>query len=98
MHSALSTLLSIIASIGFILIWVQLSDSEFAELTTTTRAAFARNNTPQWLNMTKLLQNLWMLGSIGAFFATVNSRALHDFVAGTIVVEKEIPRTEATAS
>lgn len=80
---------SILFTVATIMLWSQVTDAEFKAMTFLDKATYLTENMPSWNNIVKILHNIWLYGSMAALFIHRESRVFHDFVADTIVVEKE---------
>jgi uncharacterized RDD family membrane protein YckC len=84
---ALSTLQSIalaIATLG-------MSDSEYLSLSFDARSARMVEIAPSWYQPITILMNVWIWSEFVVMLTNKRRRALHDFMAGTVVVRAAQP-------
>jgi len=77
--------LGVLGSLAFVSAVLQMSDSEyplsFTELTTRVMPLM-----PSWYKPVHWTENIWMWGELIVLLTNRKRRALHDFIAGTVVV------------
>lgn len=71
-------------------LWVftQLNPAKYAALSWREQGPWMRDFRPDWFFIVTILQTLWMLSEIIVFFSNKRRRAVHDFIAGTVVIHK----------
>jgi uncharacterized RDD family membrane protein YckC len=70
-----------------------MSDAEYHALSFLERAKRMVELTPPWYHPLQIVQNVWVWGELIVLLTNRKRRALHDFIAGTVVV-----RTSSTQS
>jgi uncharacterized RDD family membrane protein YckC len=78
--------LSTLMSIAFILALFQMSDAEYHSLTSTERTKRMIELAPAWYQPLQWIQTAWVWGELLVLLTNKKRRALHDFIAGTVVV------------
>jgi len=80
--------LSQTAAIGMILASLHMTDSEYQALTWFDWSERLRAAGPWWLQPLQRAQNAWMWSEFLVLLTNRKRRALHDFVAGTVVIDE----------
>ena len=72
-----------------------MSDAQYAEVASTVgdRTRYLRANAPAWYRPVDVAGAVWVWGELIVLLTNRKRRALHDFLAGTVVVR--IKRHEA---
>ncbi len=81
--------LGLLASVALIIPLFHLSDAEYASLASlslTERGQRMVELTPAWYKPLLWIQNIWIWGELIVLLTNKKRRALHDFLAGTVVV------------
>ena len=81
-------LFSIASSIAIILAATHVSDAEYFSLDYAGRIALISNHQPSWSNLIDILMLLWMFAAFFSMLSNKQRRALHDFLAGTVVLQE----------
>jgi len=84
-------ILGAISSAAIIIASLEMTDSEYLSLTTTMQWKALRERTPSWYNAIQTIHSIWMWSELLVLLTNRKRRALHDFIAGTVVIRK--PRT-----
>jgi len=79
-------LLSQVGSIGMILASLQITDSEYHALIWSDRIERLMAFGPSWLRAAQHLQTAWTWSELLVLLTNRKKRALHDFIAGTVVI------------
>lgn len=77
----LMTSATIIAALG-------MTDASFVSLSYTARAVALSANGPAWMGVVTVLMQVWVFAGLITILANKRRRAVHDFIAGTVVVRK----------
>src|SRR5882724_2123009 len=80
--------LSQTAAIGMILASLHMTDSEYQALTWLDWSERLRVAGPWWLQPLQHAQNAWIWSEFLVLLTNRKRRALHDFVAGTVVIDE----------
>jgi uncharacterized RDD family membrane protein YckC len=77
-------------SIAMIAVCSHMSDTDFYSLnhvlSVSERTRRLIELDPSWVRPLRTVQNLWILADVIVFFCNRERRALHDFIAGTVVI------------
>ncbi|MBS0379520.1 MAG: RDD family protein [Proteobacteria bacterium] len=67
---------------------LEVSDAQYAEIASSTaeRSRFLRENAPPWYQGTSIVFSIWVWGELVVLLTNRKRRALHDFLAGTVVL------------
>lgn len=84
-YSVLFTL-STLVSVAMVLATLSISDGEYLSLGFLARSARLLELAPQWLKPIDILLNVWVWSEFIVMLTNKRRRALHDFMAGTVVV------------
>lgn len=87
-------ILGAISSIALILGSLKISDQEYLSLSMTLQFKALRDRAPSWDKAIQTTQSIWMWSELVVLLTNRKRRALHDFIAGTVVIRK--PRTSVT--
>jgi uncharacterized RDD family membrane protein YckC len=79
-------LLSVLMSIALLIAAFHMSDSEYHTLSFMERAKRMVELAPPWYKPLQIVQNVWIWGELIVLLTNRKRRALHDFIAGTVVV------------
>jgi uncharacterized RDD family membrane protein YckC len=85
-------ILGAIASFAIIIASLKMTDAEYLSLSTTVQFKTLQDHTPPWYKVIGVIQNIWIWGEFIVLLTNRKRRALHDFIAGTVVIKK--PRTK----
>jgi uncharacterized RDD family membrane protein YckC len=88
-------LLGLLASIALLIASFHLSDSEFHALSFMDRMRRLNEIAPAWYKPLQIVQNVWVWGELIVLLTNKKRRALHDFIAGTVVVRTNIQEEPA---
>ena len=78
--------LSMIMSVGLILATFKMSDEEYTRLAFMERSKQMVALAPSWLHPIQIFQSIWIWSEFIVLLTNKRRRALHDFIAGTVVV------------
>jgi uncharacterized RDD family membrane protein YckC len=79
-------ILCILMSIAFLLPIFHMSDSEYHSLGFMERTKRMVELAPSWYKPLQWIQNAWVWGELLVLLTNRKRRAIHDFIAGTVVV------------
>lgn len=78
--------LAAISSAGVVLATFQLSDTEYFSLSFSERGTHLVELAPPWHRGVELVESLWLWSEFLVMLTNEKRRALHDFLAGTVVL------------
>jgi len=82
--------------IGNIVALTSISSADYSQLTWTARAVRIEENTPGWASSVFILYQCWIWSELVVLLFNNRKRAIHDFIAGTVVIHEESqPTTDA---
>ncbi len=71
---------------GLVIAVFHMSDAEYHALSFHERMKRVHELAPFWYKPMDIAQNVWYWGELGVLLTNRKRRALHDFIAGTVVV------------
>jgi uncharacterized RDD family membrane protein YckC len=77
---------SVAIPVAFIGPLLHMSDAEYLSLSFLSRYQRLAALAPSWYNTAWIAQNIWFWGELIVLLTNRKRRALHDFIAGTVVV------------
>ncbi len=86
LRSALTLILYCFSSAGIALATLQLTDAEYLSLGFGERGLRLKELTPVWYAGVALVEQLWVWSEFVVMLTNRQRRALHDFIAGTVVI------------
>lgn len=90
-------LLGVILLVATIIADFQLTDAEFFSAPSfIERAQLVKAATPVWAGPFEVLMHLWIWSEFIVMMTNRKRRALHDFIAGTVVIRDSIQRATPT--
>jgi uncharacterized RDD family membrane protein YckC len=78
--------LGLLVSIALIIAVFHMSDTEYHALSVHERLKRMYEFAPSWYKPTHIIQEVWLWGELVVLLTNRKRRALHDFIAGTVVV------------
>jgi len=90
--------LSSLTTVAYIIATVRMSDAEFGSLTNFERMARIDELYPVWQKPAYWLYQLWMWGEFIVLLTNKRKRALHDFIAGTVVIKDKFEKVAEQAA
>jgi hypothetical protein len=79
-------ILVLLVSIALVFPLFHMSDAEYQSLSFMERAKRMTELAPSWYKPLQIAQNIWFWGELIVLLTNRKRRALHDFIAGTVVV------------
>jgi hypothetical protein len=79
-------LLSTLMSIALVISVLHMSDTEYHAISSMERAKRIVDLAPPWYTPLQTVQNVWVWGELIVLLTNRKRQALHDFIAGTVVV------------
>jgi uncharacterized RDD family membrane protein YckC len=81
-------ILGTLISVATILPTLAMSDAEYLSLGFMQRSVKILSQAPFWFRPVQWLQNIWVWGEFIVLLTNKKRRAIHDFIAGTVVLIK----------
>ena len=78
--------LATISQVVYMQTAVAMTDAEYFSLNWQERASRMQELAPSWLDSITLITNIWIWGEFLVMLTNKKRRAIHDFIAGTVVV------------
>lgn len=94
LRSAVNVLLSILVVIGTLVALSHLPEAAFGQVARAEWRKHLAQFSPVWLRWVGILSQIWSLSDLLVFLFNKKRRALHDFIAGTVVVREQAVRLE----
>ncbi|MEI6712626.1 MAG: RDD family protein [Verrucomicrobiota bacterium] len=83
--------IGIISTIGALWGIACISPEEFVSLTWTTRNLAIQKFQPNFIRWVDIASTIWVCSEVLVVIFNVKKRALHDFIAGTVVIVDSVP-------
>jgi uncharacterized RDD family membrane protein YckC len=97
LRNAVEIVLGIVACFALIPAYLKMPIDGYAELTTLARFELLQSMWPNWYPILTKVQQGWVWSEFIVILLNKKRRALHDFIAGTIVIQKNPTRRQAKA-
>jgi uncharacterized RDD family membrane protein YckC len=80
-------------------IWVltQVDPNQYSSLGWMERERFLQDHSPSWYSVVAILQEVWIWSEVVVLLFNKRKRAIHDFIAGTVVIQKTFAEQAAGA-
>lgn len=78
--------LSVLVSLAMLLVTLNMSDEQYFSMGFQERALYMQANMPSWYGPVSILMNVWIWSEFLILLTNKKRRALHDFIAGTVVI------------
>lgn len=78
--------LSVASQIAYFEAMIGMTEAEYYSLNWIERALRIQEIAPTWLDTVRLVTNVWLVAQLVAMLSNAKRRAVHDFIAGTVVV------------
>jgi uncharacterized RDD family membrane protein YckC len=88
LRSAVELCLGVVTSLGWIATFVAIADSEYYGLRWSARVALRAAHEPLWAVWAGKVGSIWVLSEVVTMLFNKQRRALHDFIAGTVVLSE----------
>lgn len=77
-------------------VWVLLrvTPEQYASLGLVERTQLFQDHQPNWCHSVAILQQVWIWSEVVILLFNRRKRAIHDFIAGTVVIKKEFMQQE----
>ena len=83
--------LSIISAIPMILAAQGMTDAEYFSMGWQERSIALMERAPSWYNLVSIAMNVWIWSEFIVMLTNKKRRAIHDFIAGTVVIKRALP-------
>ena len=90
-------MLGSLVSFAFVMASLNITDAEYFELDWQKRHLRLTELTPNWYKPVLIVQNIWVWSEFLVMMTNKKRRALHDFLAGTVVISTKAPEPELAA-
>ena len=84
---------AVAGTVGMALAISKLTDAQFLGLDSLAQYELIDANQPAWAGPLEILFNIWVWSELIVMLTNEKRRALHDFIAGTVVIKLERERT-----
>jgi uncharacterized RDD family membrane protein YckC len=88
-RSAVDIVFAILALSVEIWALTQVSNEQYSTLAFTKRTLLLQSHYPSWFFIVMYLQQVWIWSEVVVLLFNKRKRALHDFIAGTVVIHKD---------
>ena len=79
---------TITISLAPLIVTMGMTDSEYFAMDWKARAVYFSENGSGWNNIATILMNIWVWSEFIVMLTNKRRRAIHDFMAGTVVIHK----------
>ena len=83
--------ISILSSVPIVMVSLGMTDAEYFSMGWQERTAAMVERAPFWYGYVSISMNIWVWGEFIVMFTNKKRRAVHDFIAGTVVIQKSVP-------
>jgi uncharacterized RDD family membrane protein YckC len=90
--------ISLVSSAALVISALNMPDSEYAALTHKTRVRHLRDLAPAWYQKVEIAGGIWVYSEFAVLLTNRKRRAIHDFMAGTVVIRTFDPANLVPAS
>lgn len=81
--------ISLLLSASLLPILLEMNDSQYFSMDWQARALYMVNHAPSWYSALNIAMNIWIWSEFIVMLTNKERRALHDFIAGTVVIHKQ---------
>ncbi len=85
---AILLILSLLSQTAYIMAVLKMTDTEYHALSFMPRTLRLHELAPSWLPVVDALLQIWIWGEFITLLFNKKRRAVHDFIAGTVVIKK----------
>lgn len=86
-YSVLFTLTTLL-SVSLLTVNFEMTDAEYFSMEWNERALYMVERVPSWHNIVNIFVNIWVWSEFFVMLTNKKRRAIHDFMAGTVVIRK----------
>lgn len=80
--------LSFFASLAPLIATLKMTDTIYFSMDWKERAMYTAEHAPSWNTIVTILMNIWIWSEFIVMLTNKRRRAIHDFMAGTVVIKK----------
>ncbi len=80
--------ITLLMSVALIPVLLEMTDTIYFSMSLTERALYMVERAPSWYKFTTTAMNIWIWSEFLVMLTNKKRRALHDFMAGTVVINK----------
>ena len=84
-------ILTMLTSIPMLMVTLGMTDAEYFSYDWMQRATVMTEKAPTWYSLTTIAMNIWIWSEFIVMLTNKKRRAIHDFIAGTVVIHKSMP-------
>jgi uncharacterized RDD family membrane protein YckC len=88
-RSSVDIVLAVLFLVANVWAFVNTNAEQYAVLTKSERLHFLQTHRPSWFGSVSVFQEVWIWSELIALLFNKRKRAIHDFIAGTVVIHKE---------
>jgi uncharacterized RDD family membrane protein YckC len=92
LREIVNLVLSVMGSLAYLIAVLQLSDSTFESLPWLKKSVEISKFYPVWQKPVTWLNNIWIWGEFIILLTNKRKRALHDYIAGTLVIKEKFEK------
>ena len=81
--------LSTLMSIAGVMVTLGMNNEAYHAMKWMERSKFMLENMPTWYSIVNIILNIWIWGEFIVMLTNKKRRALHDFMAGTVVIRND---------
>lgn len=81
-----------LSTVGKIFIFLNLSNEVYLAMSETERFIYQSENMPSWASWLDLFYTIWIFSELIIMLTNKKRRALHDFMAGTVVIKTNVKK------
>ncbi|MCF7956327.1 MAG: RDD family protein [Phycisphaerae bacterium] len=90
--------LGMLSSAAYLVVLLGMTDEQYLGMAFSERSRWMVDNMPVWAAPVRWAQNVWIWSEFIVLLCNKRKRALHDFIAGTVVIKKKYERVLEEAS
>jgi len=80
--------ISILSAVPVLMVVLGMSDKEYFSMAWLERSSAIIERAPSWYNIVTIAINVWIYSEFIVMLTNKKRRAIHDFIAGTVVINK----------
>jgi len=81
--------ISLVMAVAMLNVICGMTDAEYFSMEMTDRTQYILERVPVWYHFANIAMNVWIFSEFVVLLTNKKRRALHDFMAGTVVIRKE---------
>lgn len=85
---------AILLSISSIVVVINMTNNLYFSMEFLERATYTENLRPNWAKIVSIIFQIWMWSEFIVMLTNKKRRAIHDFIAGTVVIRTDSKKTE----